>query len=160
MCISWCCRTKQEEGMKKPLDDSFQEEKKEFYLRTKFRSNSSPQPSVFTFTVPLTPCSWWTAGMESIRERRQTSCCLQPVICPQPVICKTASAAGWAPLITSELGGFMPWGRLLRPREEVEEEQAAGRLAQRCGGGWRFKLPALFWDVGSPELSDQAGIKM
>lgn len=41
-----------------------------------------------------------------------------------------------------------------------EEEQAAGRLALRSGGGWWFKLPAVFLDVGSPELSEQAGIKM
>lgn len=38
-----------------------------------------------------------------------------------------------------------------------------GRLVHRSGGGrggGGFQLPAAFLDVGSPELSEQAGIKM
>ena len=49
----------------------------------------------------------------------------------------------------------MPWDSPGRQKEEREEE--AGSQT------WRkvdFKLPDVFLDVGSPELSKQAGIKM
>lgn len=64
--------------------------------------------------------------MKSNTRRRQSNCCLTPT--------ETAptSAAGWAPLITSQLGDFIPWETPGRSKEKEEGGLQACWL--ECGG--------------------------